>query len=52
MEALHKDGKDDDHHKIGGMMVEFMVEQWWSSWWSNGDEGHYDSKGHTIHNLM
>jgi hypothetical protein len=25
-EALHKDGEDGDHHKIGGMMVEFTVE--------------------------
>jgi hypothetical protein len=29
MEALHKDGKDGDHHKIGGMMVEFTMEPWW-----------------------
>jgi hypothetical protein len=28
MEALHKDGKDGDHHKIGGMLVEFTVELW------------------------
>jgi hypothetical protein len=26
MEALHKDDEDGDHHKIGGMMVEFIVE--------------------------
>jgi hypothetical protein len=26
MEALHKDGEDGDHHKIGGMIMEFMVE--------------------------
>jgi hypothetical protein len=26
MEALHKEGKDGDHHKIGGMMVDFMAE--------------------------
>jgi hypothetical protein len=25
MEALHKDGEDGDHHKIGGMMMEFTV---------------------------
>jgi hypothetical protein len=25
MKALHKDGGDSDHHKIGGMMMEFMV---------------------------
>jgi hypothetical protein len=28
MEALHKDGEDEDHHKIGGMMVEYMVVPW------------------------
>jgi hypothetical protein len=34
MEALHKDDKDGDHHKIGGMMVEFMVEPWqWRPLW-------------------
>jgi hypothetical protein len=26
METLHKDGEDGDHHKIGGMMVEFTIE--------------------------
>jgi hypothetical protein len=26
MEALHKDGEDDDHHKIGGMIVKFTVK--------------------------
>jgi hypothetical protein len=26
MEALHKDGEDGDHHKIGGIMMEFTVE--------------------------
>jgi hypothetical protein len=26
MESLYKDGEDSDHHKIGGMMVEFIVE--------------------------
>jgi hypothetical protein len=26
MEALHKDDEDGDHHKIGGMMIEFTVE--------------------------
>jgi hypothetical protein len=26
MEAPHKDGGDDDHHKIGGVMMEFTVE--------------------------
>jgi hypothetical protein len=26
MEALHKDGEDGGHHKIGGMVMEFMVE--------------------------
>jgi hypothetical protein len=26
MDALHKDDEDGDHHKIEGMMVEFMVE--------------------------
>jgi hypothetical protein len=25
---------------------------WWSSRWSQGDRDHYDSKGHTIHNLI
>jgi hypothetical protein len=29
MEALHKDGEDGDHHKIGGMHMEFTVEPWW-----------------------
>jgi hypothetical protein len=28
IEALDKDGEDGDHHKIGGMMVEFTVEPW------------------------
>jgi hypothetical protein len=28
MEALHKDGEDGDHRKIGGMLVEFTVEPW------------------------
>jgi hypothetical protein len=28
IETLHKDGKHGDHHKIVGMMVEFMVERW------------------------
>jgi hypothetical protein len=28
MEALHKDGEDGDHHKIGGMMMVFTVEPW------------------------
>jgi hypothetical protein len=28
MEALHDDSKDGDHHKIKGMMMEFMVELW------------------------
>jgi hypothetical protein len=28
MEALHKDGRDGDHHKIGVMMMEFTVEPW------------------------
>jgi hypothetical protein len=28
MEALHKDGEDGDHHKIGGMHMEFTVEPW------------------------
>jgi hypothetical protein len=26
MEALHKDGEDGDHHKIGVIMMEFTVE--------------------------
>jgi hypothetical protein len=34
MQALHKDGKDGDHHKIGGMLVEFTVEPWrWRPLW-------------------
>jgi hypothetical protein len=45
METLHKDGRDGDHHMIGGLMMEFTVEPW-----RDGD--HYDSKGHTIHNLI
>jgi hypothetical protein len=28
MEALHKGGEDGDHHKIGGMVMEFTVESW------------------------
>jgi hypothetical protein len=28
MEALHKGGEDGDHRKIGGMVMEFTVEQW------------------------
>jgi hypothetical protein len=28
MKALHKDGEDGDHHKLGGKMVEFTVEPW------------------------
>jgi hypothetical protein len=44
MEALHKDDEDGDHRNKGGMMVEFTVETWrWD---------HYDSKCHTIHNLI